>query len=164
MKANQIVDQYVNKIGMRQVYYGWYPFHSYENVLNTYSRIPNTLPTYQGNGILAQSCDPNDYDAWLQGNLDTAFNWFEGGPPSGSSPAVEPCPQQDQYAGGFRWSWQLCNEISKLADIPIIGDQQIHQWLVHCSEIDREPTNEELDLTAANLPVSYGAKGSELVC
>jgi hypothetical protein len=30
--------------------------------------------------------------------------------------------------------------------------------MIHCGEVDREPTNEELDLTT-NLPVSYGAKG-----
>jgi hypothetical protein len=76
----------------------------------------------------------------------------------GDSPSGDPCPQQPQLAGMYRWVWKLANGISKLADIPIIGVVQAHQWMVHCGEVDREPTNEELDLTT-NLPVSYGAKG-----
>ena len=157
MTADQIVKEYVTKIGMKQVYPGCFPFLSVEKDTVTYSRIPNTLPINSGENILAQDVSPADYDAWLQGDLDTVCTNFQGEGGRGDSPS-EYCNRQPQLAGMYQWVWKLANRISKQADIPIIGVVQAHQWVIHCGEVDREPTNEELDLTT-NLPITYGAKG-----
>jgi hypothetical protein len=157
-KADQIVRQYVNRIGTKQTYYGCYPFLSIEDRDTTYSRIPNTLPISQGDQVLARAIAPDNYDAWLQMQLDTVCYDMEGQGGGSDRPGGDPCPQMPQLAGMYQWVWKLANQISKQADIPIIADVQIHQWFSHCGEIDREPTNEELDMTC-NLPVSYGAKG-----
>lgn len=161
MKPDQIIRQYVNKLGTKEILIGHLPFTSIEE--NTYSRIPNTLPIISGSEILGLPASPANYDAWLQGNLDT-FSYFDEGDGIGgkrqniTQNPSDPCPRMPQYEGKFRWELELGSQISKQANIPFVSWAQAHQFFLHCGEIEREPTSEEMDLTA-NIPVSYGAKG-----
>jgi hypothetical protein len=163
MKADQIIRQYINKVGATEITLGHSPFTSVESVDSTYCRIPNTLPIVTGEKILAKPISPAEYDAWLQSDLDTISYYDEG---EGNDKhnykngmhLLDPCPQQPQLAGKFRFELQLANQISKQANIPFIAWGQAHQWLTHCSETEREPTSEELDLIS-NIPICYGSKG-----
>lgn len=163
MKPDQITRQYINKVGATEITLGHSPFTSIEGVDSTYCRIPNTLPIVTGDKILAKPISPADYDAWLQSDLDTISFYDEGEGNSNQNHKpmthpLDPCPQQPQLAGKFRFELQLANQISKQANIPFIAWGQAHQWLTHCSETEREPTSEELDLIS-NLPICYGSKG-----
>jgi hypothetical protein len=113
-----------------------------------FSKIPNTLPIYSGDSILADDVSPLNYDAWLQGLLDTACPWYEGG-----------IYNHVNYLnpGVFRFLLQNGDAISKESNIPLIVMLQAHQW-VSPGEVDREPTTEELNVMT-NMAVSYGARG-----
>jgi hypothetical protein len=164
LKADQIKRQFIDRAGITKVLQGHLPFTSIEDVSLTYSMIPNTLPVSTGDRILARSVPPDTYEAWLQANLDTISDVDEG---TGNSLrkissdnllSEGPCPQMPQFEGKFRFELELANEISKLTDVDFVSWVQVTQWFTRCSEIEREPTSEELDLIS-NMPIAYGASG-----
>lgn len=164
LKPDQITRQFVNKVGLTELLYGHLPFTSIENRLQTYSKVPNTLNIFDTSKILAKIENPNEYEVWLQANLDTISDVDEGTSFFDKSKLInylegkDPCPQMPQFEGKFRFDLQLANGISKNSNVPFISWVQITQWFAHCSEIEREPTNEELDMIV-NIPIAYGAKG-----
>ena len=126
---------------------------------NPYSQLPNTLPIFlTSNGgnnfpinyILGNPSAPTDYDAWLQGLFDTVCANYENGNYNWNN-----CPPENY--GDFMFLMKRGNALSKLSNKPFIPMLQAHQWMSNF-EVDREPTNEELDLMT-NLAVSYGVKG-----
>lgn len=152
--AEYILRNYIQRVGFRQIFCESYPLttsygstHGYD-----YSKIPNTLPKTIGDGILAVSDNPSDYDIWLQDNLDRQpFILEQGG---GWTDRQGEFPQLPGYN---RYWLSLCNNVSKIGNIPFIHMPQAHLW--HWSgERRREPTNEELDMLA-NVAISYGVKG-----
>jgi len=153
-----LLEHYINKVGFTQVFAESYPLnacYTTDQGQQIFSKIPKTLPTTSGTNILASVTGASDYDTWLQDNLNRKPSWQEGGE-AGSS-----CPTGTtwlaQFPGTFRNRMQVCNAISKAADIPFIFMPQAHQWFTEY-EVHREPTNEELNMMA-NAAVSYGAKG-----
>ena len=149
----QIQRQFINKTGSMQVFVGDpYPITAAPpSTCDTepqFSVIPETLPIHSGTNILANSTSPLNYDAWLQGQLDTLCIWYEPGwyySPFRANPGV------------FQYLMKRGSMISKQCNLPFYAMLQAHQW-VSGGEVDREPTNEEFDLMT-NLAVSYGAKG-----
>jgi hypothetical protein len=164
-----LYDQYIKKVGLTQVFAESYPMtacFSKDSSSQCFSRIPKTLPLTNGPDILAQAVNPNDYDSWLQDNINhKPYVLEEGGVDdihcgvcgpvtcNGTSGSIN----VHQDVGNFRNRLQLCDSISKLADIPFILMPQLHQWFLP-GEVRREPTNEELNMMA-NVAVSYGVKG-----
>jgi len=138
---------------------------------NTWTRIPNTLPIPSGttSGLLAPQVEPAEYDTWLQHYLDSIPYFFEPGH-SGQGFDAENEP------GHFRFTMKRADTLSKLTGIPFIFNAQGHIWKLrngndplaksspstnpvrYAGEVQREPTNEEMDLTV-NVPITYGAKG-----
>ncbi len=113
-----------------------------------YSLIPNTLNVTPGTTSLYALASPQNYDAWLQGLLDTTCVIYEGGPLPANSLFL---------IGDFRYLMQHGNQVSARTNKPFIAMLQAHQWNLN-GEVDREPTNEEQNLMV-NEAVSYGAKG-----
>ncbi|MBS1550488.1 MAG: T9SS type A sorting domain-containing protein [Bacteroidetes bacterium] len=104
---------------------------------------PNTLPVYHAfpgieydsvKGLLAYPDSPSNYDNWLQFNLDDRSIIFN-----------------------FKKVMKICDELSKDALVDIIDLHQSHLWNQYNHKL-KEPTNEELELTA-NLALTYGSKG-----
>jgi hypothetical protein len=161
---------FIDSMGVQNFLYGFYPFNSSYHYPETYpyytwTKVPNTLPdvSYK-NGLLSKVVSPAEYDNWLQNYLDSVPYSFEQG---FSNTFIRNPVQNDP--GGFRYTMQFCDSVSKLADKPFIYNPQLHIWFCQCGasdtatsgisgEVQREPTNEELNLTA-NLAVSYGARG-----
>jgi tetratricopeptide (TPR) repeat protein len=116
-----------------------------------YNLIPNTFGVTPDGFSMFKLAPPNEYDAWLQGLLDTSCIAYEGGsyplPEDHSAPLI----------GVFRYLMKHGNQVSALTDKPFIAMLQAHQWYKD-GEIDREPTVEELNLMT-NEAVAYGAKG-----
>ena len=153
--------------GFSMIYAQCYPFtsvyHDPPDPNLTFSRIPNTLPKTTCNGenfcgIMACATNPDDYDTWLQNNLNHRYYYLETGVPIWPSTSTSGCwlVEGTQEAGLFRYVMQTCNKVSQLGNIPFVYMPQVHLWF-YPEENLREPTNEELDLLA-NLGVSYGAK------
>jgi len=148
-------NQYIQKVGFTQVFAECYPLNGCPNDLS-FSKIPITLPVTKGNKIIGEPVTPSQYDTWLQDNLNhrpysysDEHNDLKCNTEKGNS--------VNQELGHFRYKMQLCDSLSKLANIPFIYMAQAHQWY-NPWEVRREPTNEELQMMA-NVAVSYGVKG-----
>ena len=107
------------------------------------SKNPNTLPVYshwpgtgydKSKGLLTYPVSPSVYDNWLQSNLDDNPSYYN-----------------------FKTVMKKYDEISKLSGVDIIDLHQSHMWWQYNHKL-KEPTNEELELTA-NLALTYGSKG-----
>jgi len=153
-RPEKIKDLYIDYTGAQEIFLGDpYPLIARRpqcTEIGKYvnSQIPSTLPKTTGDSILANIVSsPADYDAWLQGQLDTHCFFYKGGPWVG----------ENHLIGVFMYLMKSGHEVSKLCDIPFIAMLQAHQW-IGGGEVDREPTNEELNLMT-NLAVSYGARG-----
>lgn len=160
---------FIDKIGSQDFMLSSYPFSSsyiegetYTKD-NTWSRIPNTLPVSEGKGMLAPAVSPEEYDKWLQEYLDYKPYFFEK---ENTTTAFD-----GEYEPGlFRYTMEKGDAVSKLTGLPFIFNAQGHMWKYknqgsqlkngrwEPGEVQREPTDEELDLTA-NLAISYGARG-----
>ena len=158
-----VYTNYVQKVGLTQFFAESYPLTSlYTNPSQTWSKIPETLPTTSGWGILANPTTTAAYDTWLQDNMDHSPYVLETGEAGANIPfsyRSDNCNEYTLYQdeGNYRWIMNLGNEISRLHNIPFIFMPQDHLWYTK-GEVRREPTNEELDLMA-NVSVSYGARG-----
>lgn len=160
-QPQKLKEMFFDKTGMRQIYLGDpYPITALHDTRCynfgpqvQYSRLPNTLGASTNSGEeYGTRVVPNDYDAWLQNQLDTTCDFFLSTgyySEAGQHPLV--------YKGVFSYLLKRGNAVSKLCDIPLIMMLQAHQWVSE-GELDREPTIEEQKLMA-NLSVSYGAKG-----
>lgn len=113
-----------------------------------FSRLPGTLRWTGGDSVLADIVPPEEYDAWLENLFDAVCSLYE---------TTGWTPRDYENSGAYLFMLKHGNEISRLRDIPLIVMIQAHQW-VSKYEVDREPTNEELDMMT-NLAVSYGARG-----
>ena len=160
-----LYNQYIQKVGLTQVFGEAYPmtacFTSDTNQ-QCFSKIPNTLLKHSGDSILAKAVSPAAYDDWLQDNINCKPYCLEEGVYNDHTCFVNSCGRETsgdlhQDQGNFRFQMQLCDAISKLADIPFIMMPQAHQWFLP-GEVRREPTNEELNMMA-NVGVSYGVRG-----
>lgn len=161
---------FVEKVGVQEILLSSYPFNSSYHYPETYpyctwTKIPKTLPTHSGTGTLARDTTPAAYDEWLQNYLDSVPYSFESGY---NGPGRNPV-QNDP--GGFRYTMQLGDAMSKETGLPFIFHTSAHIWFCKCGatdtscdqtkitgEVQREPTNEELDLVS-NVAVSYGSRG-----
>lgn len=174
--AENIKENLIDKLGAHQFLLASYPFNSarhyrekYNPPYETWSRIPNTLPRHTGTGTLARDEAPLSYDNWLQSTLDSIPYSFE----EGYTGEVARWPGGENDPGGLRYTLQLGDKISKSTGLPFIFNLQAHLWFNggfnltnekateetdNFGEVQREPTNEELNLTA-NLAIAYGAKG-----
>ncbi len=137
--VDYIIRNLVNKVGLKQIFGGSYPFQGHTGVY-----IPNTLPKCSefpgacqynpSTGMLANSTTPGLYETWMQDMFDDLNS-----------------------RTSFRYEMYRADTISKQLDIPFIDIFQTHLWKTG-GYTQREPTNEEMDLMS-NLAVSYGAKG-----
>lgn len=155
--AGHIKRNYIDRINATQIFMESYPFWACYDDDQKFSKIPSSLLTSTGPGVLASSTSSDSYDDWLQDNLDhqpyqlvagqlpTDLIWCNGG-------------LINQDWGNFRYRMQLGDEISKMKNIPFIYMVQSHQWF-RSQEVRREPTIEEMDLLS-NISVSYGARGN----
>lgn len=162
---------FLEKTGVHDVMLASYPFNTsymepeYYDTSTTWTRIPNTLPHTDSAGTLSAVVAPGTYDTWLQQYLDASPYDYE--PASTvTKPSFEKMP------GHFRYTMQWGDMLSKTTNIPFIYNAQAHIFkrkkgsdtidfsapVRYKGEVQREPTNEELDLTA-NLAITYGAKG-----
>jgi hypothetical protein len=146
---------FIDKVGCTQILTDSYPLTGCFEGEQKFSRIPNTLPVTGGNTILARAVSPDEYDIWLQENLNHYPYQLEADdigqiPCSGTAGLV-------QDRGNFRYRLELGNALSKLTDIPLIFIPQAHQWF-RPTEVRREPTNEELNMMI-NTSLCYGVKG-----
>ena len=66
---------------------------------------------------------PANYDAWLQGMLDTTCTQYEGG-----SWPNHPF-WAERLVGDFQYLMKRGNGVSKLANKPFIAMLQSHQWM-----------------------------------
>ncbi|HMS65478.1 MAG TPA: hypothetical protein PKD83_09525 [Ignavibacteria bacterium] len=110
--------------------------------INRESYNPNTLPIYvnspgllydSAQGLLAYPTSPAQYDSWLQFNLDDR-----------------------NFAFDFKKEMKIMDELSKISSIDMIDLHQSHLWNQWNHKL-KEPTNEELEMTA-NIAISYRAK------
>ncbi len=150
----KLKDMYFDKTASKQVFVGDpYPITAAPpegcGGPAQFSRIPETLPWTGGDSILASVVSPSNYDAWLQSIFDTTCSWYEGNYSGSGWPP--------DYRGVFRYLMKHGDAVSKECDLPLIVMLQAHQWVTQ-GEVDREPTNEELDVMT-NMAVSYGARG-----
>ena len=171
--AGHFKRNFIDSVGPSEVFIVSYPFTSQYNANDTtsyaepdpytsWSKIPNTLPIPNNtmNGILAEKVSPSDYDHWLQRYLDSIPNAFE--PAYGGSFIYTTM----NNPGSFRFEMQLGDSLSKYTGLPFIVNPQIHIWKKSGeplnpsapSEVQREPTIEETDMTS-NVAVTYGARG-----
>lgn len=107
------------------------------------SKSPNTLPIYQSNpsinyskndGLLTFKADPDEYESWLQNQLDT---W--------------------QGSSGMLFMSKYCDTLAREYGKRFTFLHQSHMWWTPSYKL-KEPTNEEVELMV-NLPIHYGAKG-----
>ena len=146
---------YIEKAGFTQVFTESYPLTGCFEGGQKFSRIPNTLPVTGGNFVIAEAVSPDEYDIWLQENLNHYPYQLEA-----DDPGQLPCSGTGglvQDRGNFRYRLELGNALSKLADVPFIFMPQAHQWF-RPTEVRREPTNEELNMMI-NTSLCYGVKG-----
>lgn len=125
-----------------------------------YNKVPSTLINTTTSGDMFTITTPANYDAWLQGLLDTVCIQFEGG--------AWPHEQfwAERLMGDYQYLMKRGNGVSKLSNKPFIAMLQAHQWMstwndhgvLKPGEIDREPSNEELNMMT-NVAASYGARG-----
>ncbi len=147
----KLKDMYVTKTGSQQIFTGNpYPLTAAYQGYTEFSKVPSTLPTTSGGELLANITSPAAYDDWLQNLFDDPCSWYEGGTWNEHC-----CPIE--LRGVFMYTMKHGNSVSKLCNIPFIALLQAHQ-VYNCYEVEREPTNEELDVMT-NIAVSYGAKG-----
>ncbi len=131
----------------------------------TFGKIPPTLPKTGCSGgtpcgVLAFPTQTTaQYDSWLQNTFDNSPFFVENGTLIDKPARLNSCYDSEgpELNGYMRYTLQTGSEISRIGNIPFIFMPQAHQWF-YPWEIDREPTNEELDVMA-NLAVSYGARG-----
>ena len=159
-----VYNNIVNKIGLNHFFFETYPLtssyaHNVSGPLQTWSRVPNTLPRSTGDSILAWHVPPEEYELWLQYHLDTGYDipgvftrTIYGGT---NGPNCTSSSGED--AGAYRYYMKLASALSKDYGVPFINMPQGHQWFWP-TEVRREPTNEEMDMLA-NIAVSYGSKG-----
>jgi tetratricopeptide (TPR) repeat protein len=105
---------------------------------------PNTLPIYSlhspgiqydsSRGLLTYPISPEKYDSLLQNRLDDMDVSFN-----------------------FKKEMKIVDELSRISSVDIIDLHQSHMWNQSSHKL-KEPTNEELEMTA-NVAISYGAKG-----
>jgi hypothetical protein len=161
-------EYFLNKLGANEFLLGFFPFNSsykYPETYpyNTWTKIPNTLPNHTGTGTLARDTTPTGYDDWLQDYLDHTPYCFENAYAGWIRNPVQEDP------GGFRYAMQFGDSLSKATGKLFIYNPQGQIWFCRCGatgsgppeitgEVQREPTNEEFDMTA-NVAVSYGARG-----
>ncbi|MBE2216944.1 MAG: hypothetical protein IAE90_01995 [Ignavibacteria bacterium] len=152
--ADNIIKNYIFPVGITEFLIETYPLTGSERfpLDSNFSKIPNTLPIISGPGIIAYPVEPEEYDNWLQDQLD--YSVYPNPPSSGGSSSEA----QWRDPGYFRWTLKLASEISQKTGINWINIPQAHLWWKPPFEVRREPTNEELELMA-NLALSYGAKG-----
>ena len=157
ISPRKIKDLYIDRVNAHEVFTGNpypltspFPYGCYGSAEPQFSEIPSTLPAANGGKILANDTIPEVYDTWLQNLFDGPCNWYEGGAYNEKC-----CPLE--LRGVFMFTMKNGDAVSKLCNIPFIAMLQAHQW-VSPYEVDREPTNEELDLMT-NLAISYGARG-----
>ncbi len=107
------------------------------------SKSPNTLPIYQSNpsinyskndGLLTFKTDPDDYESWLQNQLDT---W--------------------QGSSGMLFMSKYCDTLAREYGKRFTFLHQSHMWWTPSYKL-KEPTNEEVELMA-NMAIGFGAKG-----
>ena len=150
-----IEELFFDRTEMRQIYLGDpYPITadtpSYCGGNSQYSLIPETFNLNPSTSDLYQEADPITYDRWLQGQMDTTCEAYE-------SPDYTAGRNDPHIAGVYQFLMKRGNALSKSLNIPFVAMLQAHQWYSG-GEIDREPTNEELNMMT-NMAVSYGAKG-----
>lgn len=164
---------FMDKMGAYDFLLAAYPFNTpyldpeIYTTENSWTRIPNTLPNLNGEngkGVLAPPVAPSAYDTWLQEYFDHSPYSFEPGA------ALEDPLNGENEPGYFRYIMQRGDALSKMTGKPFIFNAQAHMWKTKLptserhgirlipGEVQREPTNEEMDLTA-NLAIAYGAKG-----
>jgi hypothetical protein len=119
----------IEKAGLNEVLFDTYPFFGGAQS----SRIPATLQTTSGPGILATPIPPEEYDQWLHTILDESPGDFS------------------------KYSMKLCDSVAKLCNITKQNVVQTH--LIHTSSGYqlREPTNAEIEMMS-NLYISNGSK------
>jgi len=158
MNTQHIITNYVEKVGISDILLPNYPFYTNRYAIfpypETFCKIPNTLPNLLGEEVLANDIPPDDYDDWLQDNLDHKPYYYE----TGSTISNPFDLQAHQNEGAFRWVMEMGDAISKAKDIPFLYNGQVHLYYYVDWESHREPTNEELDMLA-NVPLTYGARG-----
>ncbi|HQY53558.1 MAG TPA: hypothetical protein PLD63_14420, partial [Ignavibacteria bacterium] len=159
MNTGHVIRNYVEKAGLTDILIASYPFYTnkqnaipYQNT--TFAKIPNTLPSINGDEVLANAISPSDYDNWLQDNLDHKPSYFE----YGSSASYPWDTNAHQWEGAFRWSMEMGDAISKAKDIPFLYNGQSHLWYYSEDESHKEPTNEEIEMIA-NVSLTYGVRG-----
>ncbi len=160
MNIEHIITNYVEKVGLSDILIPCYPFYTkYDfpepvpSYSETFSKIPYTLPSTAGPGVLSNAISPSAYDDWLQNNLDSTPYYFE----TGSTMSFPFDTIGHQHSGAFRWAMQMGDAISKAKDIPFLYNGQAHVWFKK-GETHREPTNQEMDMLA-NVSLTYGVRG-----
>ncbi len=146
---------FFDRTEMRQIFLGDpYPLTadtpSYCGGNSQYSLIPETFNLNVTSTDLFKQVHPVTYDRWLQGQIDTTCELYESSDYTAGL-------NEPYIAGLYQFLLKRGNAISKSCNIPFIAMLQSHQWYQN-GEIDREPTNEELNMMV-NMAVSYGAKG-----
>jgi hypothetical protein len=158
--ANFLSPYYVNRAGYSQIFAECYPFiacYGSNTQSQEFSKLPCTLfPDCNQNydSVLGKPVPTEEYESWLQNQLFHSPSLLEGGSGGVSCNSNR---NQVSHPGYFRYIMQTCNAISRLSNVPFIFMPQVHQNY-EPSEVEREPTNQELDMIA-NIAVSYGAKG-----
>ncbi|MBN8568414.1 MAG: T9SS type A sorting domain-containing protein [Ignavibacteria bacterium] len=152
----KIKRMYVDRVEPLQVFTGNpypltapFPNNCYGGGQTQYCKLPETLPNTSNIYILGDVVSPNVYDTWLQELFDERCYWYQGGGEDLVSP--------HQLKGVFMYNMKHGDSISKQGNLPFIAMLQDHQWMSDF-EVDREPTNEELDVMS-NVAVTYGARG-----
>ncbi|HMQ80652.1 MAG TPA: hypothetical protein PKE39_16695 [Ignavibacteria bacterium] len=167
--AEWLHDNFIQRGGFSMIFSQCYPMKSrYYDPPDPYwttSKIPPTLPKTgcppnTPCGILScTTATTEEYDSWLQDNYDHSPFYLESGIYQDRPESSNPCNQYEhpELKGNFRYTLKVCDEISRMGNIPFVFMPQAHQWFTP-HEINREPTNEELEVMA-NLAVTYGARG-----
>jgi type IX secretion system substrate protein len=139
---------YIDSVGATEIFVTPYPFAGRADTgwwATVDTRVPNTLPFSDYNPLQGRLCNPYppaNYDTWLQNQIDNPDVHFGG-----------------DRQGVEMWMLKKADQISKDKNIPFINMMQAHlHWSPGVGDIQREPTNEELKMTAC-LPVTYGARG-----
>jgi hypothetical protein len=164
MNAKFLYKHYIQKAGFSQIFAESYPLtacYTLNKERQNFSKVPNTLPVLnkkQIDSVLAMYVSVDEYEDYLQDNINNPNYILEG-----DNYINTFCNDYISYyqlrqdQGNFRFIMQLCDSISKLADIPFIFMPQVHQNFVP-GEVRREPTNQELNMIT-NVALTYGAKG-----
>jgi hypothetical protein len=153
LNANFLYRYYVQRVGFTQIFTESYPlngcFVPTDN--QTFIWYSGTLSPNNPDKLIAKPLTPLRYEDSLQRLLNFKPSYWEGGDVG----AI--CGVIGQDPGQFRTTMQVCNSLSRMANIPFIFMPQVHQCF-NQGEVHREPTNEELNMMT-NVAVSYGVKG-----